>query len=792
MTPRPRYRAFSSGILGLTMILVMALPAYAVHSPKEWYDTSMLDDADGDKIEDMIQTFRADEPLDAFICFLDDCRPPNRLADLGCLGTVGYASTVVASVQVRGITPDKLAIIAQWPEVGYIHLDHVVEPQMTTAGQALKAHASVLYSPNTAEDQGYNGAGVTIAVLDTGVDDPGGAGITHNHLPAAVGAPGVAGLYINANNNLAFGNPDDQQGHGTAVAGCALGRGDAFGNYRGIAPAADLFDCRITPPGASGSTAESNIQQAVDWLTWNHNLVVPPVAVANLSFGSYCQSSYTALTASIDALANSGVVICVSAGNNDACAGFPAACNGAPNGMGSIAIASRAITVAAATHSGTVNRVDDAIANYSRVGPGLGPVAKPDIAAYGNQCTAACPTGCVPNTSTNDIFAPKFNTTLVYTTFGGTSAASPMVAGAAALVLQMNPAMTVAAVKKLLMDNAQDFGAVGWDTTWGAGLMDLGPIFVAPPACDLAVTGVSYTPVPPVCKQPVTVTVTVTNVGATPVTNFSVDFQRWYFGPNNAPAQRFQIVPAPVNNAAGALAVGASRQFTTVWTPGVSDSLPLSAHTCFWGIVNASCDTNAGNNEMNVNADIVGVKNYACKKGGGSQITGRDDEIVEFKFRIGHDQAEAAEEIICLANPDPENWYAELELGEQVSTDCVYAYIDNQECAVWGTLRAWRMTPWAGDIVELYVHAMLWGAYPAGDMYLTVDVSEQAEACCLPDGTCEEVPPADCPWYGGFVVYGTGCLGDANANGTDDACEQPSYCGDGICDPDEEPCNCPA
>ncbi|MCK4659447.1 MAG: S8 family serine peptidase [Phycisphaerae bacterium] len=789
-----RRRAVLVGLTSLAVVLLLSLQAAAIHSPKEWYDTSTLDDADGDKIEDVLQTMRQDEPVDVFICFLDDCRPNERINHIVlCLGgKIGYASTVVSSVMVTGLTPDKLAIIAQWPEVGYIHLDHIMEPHMTTSGKALKAHMSTTYSPNTAEDQGYSGSGITIAILDTGVDDPGGAGTTHNHLPTAVSAPGVAGLYINASNNLAFGNPDDQQGHGTSVAGCALGRGNASGNYRGIAPAANLFDCRITPPGTGGSTSESNIQKAVDWLTWNHNSVSPAVRVANISFGSYCKSSYTALTASIDALANSGVVVCVSAGNNNSCAGWPTQCNGAQNGMGSIAIAARAITVAAATHSGTVARGDDVIANYSRVGPGSGPVSKPDITAYGNQCTRACPTGCVSGTSTNYIQAPKYNTTVVYRNFGGTSAASPMVAGAAALILQMNPAMTVQAVKKLLMDNAQDMGAVGPDTTWGNGLMDLGAIFVAPPACDLQVTTVSYTPNPVVCKQPATITVTVKNVGAVAVTNFSVDFQRWYFGPNSAPAQRFQIVASPVNNTAGALAVNATRQFQTTWTPGVSDKLPMSQHTCFWGIVNASCDTNAGNNERNINATIVGVKNYSCKKGAFSQTASRDG-VIDFKFRIGHDLQEPAEVMLCLQNYDPYWWHAELEVNDWVSQECLYAWVDNQECAVWGTLRAWQLDEWMSpDTVELRVEALLWGGDPIGEMNVVADLSEPLEACCLLDGTCEEYPPEDCPYYDGFVVYGTGCLGDADSNGTDDACEQASYCGDGVCDPGEEPCNCPS
>ena len=265
----------------------------------------------------------------------------------------------------------------------------------------------------------------------------------------------------------------------------------------------------------------------------------------------------------------------------------------------------------------------DVISSFSTRGPGLGLSPKPDITAYGGEWPP-------PDVW---IHAPAYNSAASYRTdFGGTSAASPMVAGAAALIIERNPEISPAAVKKSLMDNAEDKGASGWDATWGAGLMDLGPIFqTAPASCDLRVNRVSYEPSAVNCFQPVTITVEVENVGPTAVGDFTVDWERWYFGPNSHPPQRFPIGAGPELNTAGPLAPGQTRSFTRDWSPGVSDSLPLSQHSCFWGIVHAACDTNACNNERNRNITIHGVTDYHCK---GARGGFRDEDIMINEIRI--------------------------------------------------------------------------------------------------------------------------------------------------------------
>ena len=102
-------------------------------------------------------------------------------------------------------------------------------------------------------------------------------------------------------------------------------------------------------------------------------------------------------------------------------------------------LSSPAITVAAATYLATIDRADDVIAPYSAEGPGIGLIPKPDLTAYGNNCGFTCvpaPQCTAPGVS---ITAPASDSEADYGAFGGTSAASPMVAGAVALIIERSP-----------------------------------------------------------------------------------------------------------------------------------------------------------------------------------------------------------------------------------------------------------------------------------------------------------------------------------------------------------------
>ena len=261
--------------------------------------------------------------------------------------------------------------------------------------------------------QGFTGKGVTVAVLDSGVDD------TH---------PDLAGK-IAARANFTEDTEDDQDhvGHGTHVASTIAGNG---ARYRGVAPDATLLDGKVC---VVDGCAESWILAGMEWAA-----VTRHARVVNLSLGGYDSPGVDPLEAAIDALsAEYGTLFVVAAGND----GPPAGSIDSP------ASADAALAVGAVDKS-------DQIAGFSGRGPRTGDEAlKPDLTAPGVNITAAAPGGG-------------------YATMSGTSMATPHVAGAAALLGQEHPGWTGERLKSVLMESAKPADGVG-AYTQGAGRVDV-------------------------------------------------------------------------------------------------------------------------------------------------------------------------------------------------------------------------------------------------------------------------------------------------------------------------------
>jgi serine protease AprX len=226
---------------------------------------------------------------------------------------------------------------------------------------------------------------------------------------------------------------------------------------RGIAPNASLINLRVLDSNGVGSDSYviAAIQRAIQ-LKSQYN-----IRIMNLSLGRPVAGSYQTdpLCQAVEAAWKAGIVVVVAAGN----AGRDN--SQSTSGYGTITAPGNdpyAITVGAMKTLGTPSRADDLIASYSSKGPTfLDHIVKPDIVAPGNRIVSDSSTGMnlAKNYPTNRVDYSYYmisgtGRSQDYFTLSGTSMATPMVSGAAALLLQQNPNLTPDQVKARLMKTA--------------------------------------------------------------------------------------------------------------------------------------------------------------------------------------------------------------------------------------------------------------------------------------------------------------------------------------------------
>jgi|ETNmetMinimDraft_26_1059896.scaffolds.fasta_scaffold13471_2 subtilisin family serine protease len=341
----------------------------------------------------------------------------------------------------------------------------------------VKARESVEYSPNTAWELGYQGKGVNIAIMDTGIDN--------NH-------PSLSGKWVGGadmSKPESFLTPrdgsfdaDDPQGHGTTCSGIATGTGAPEGKYMGAAPAAKLVDLRIgTVVGyAPGEVFQDFYDASLQGAQWalehkddawdgvdedNHG-----IDIVSLSWGvdvGYPSPGTDPYSISLNKLVDAGVHVVAAAGNEGPD-------NNGFHGMGA---ADKIITVGATDDGNTINRTDDIIAYYSSRGPRTDDgddygtdELKPDLSASGTgiiQCQF----------SSNPLDDASGNG---YGNRGsGTSYACPSVVGVVALMLEANPELEPALTKEILRATAERTGEASapdidpfWNRDFGWGIVD--------------------------------------------------------------------------------------------------------------------------------------------------------------------------------------------------------------------------------------------------------------------------------------------------------------------------------
>ena len=324
--------------------------------------------------------------------------------------------------------------------------------------RGLTASENYALFPSARGNLGFDGNGIVIAILDTGVNDD--ADPLNPDFP---GHESLAGKFLGGGefwcgqplcSTPADGstNPQDHGGdvssfHATHVAATAMGTGGLDGFFTGVAPGARLVDCKVlSDAGASvgGST------RGLDWCISNKNTLwvgLPPgsiwqgIDVANLSLGSTeCATGTGTSTGAgsqiVNAAVDAGIVVVIATGNDSAidCISSPAA-------------ADKSIAVGASTHNRTLDRSDDRVTTFSNEG-----VRDDDGDA--DHFDEMKPSVVAPGAGIISADGDFLSDGTAYQQLSGTSMASPHVAGCAALILEAAPGLAPLEVRTILQNTA--------------------------------------------------------------------------------------------------------------------------------------------------------------------------------------------------------------------------------------------------------------------------------------------------------------------------------------------------
>jgi len=360
------------------------------------------------------------------------------VTDLG--GTVTHELPIIGAFSAH-VPASALPELAGSDSVGLVWGDG----RIRMSGSNTSAYDSA--APNTAWRQSirltqvegnYNGAGVTVAILDTGVTPT--ADLDGRLLARVDLTPDHDGW--------------DRYGHGAHMAGIISGNGAmSGGQWRGVAPGANLVSVKVA--GTDGSTDVSVVIAGMQWVLasrYQYN-----IRVLNLAFGTDSGQSYSIdpLNYAVEQVWFSGILVVASAGNRGPDA----------NTINKPGDDPFVVTVGAADLRGTSERWDDVVAPFSSWGLTPDGFAKPDLVAPGITIVSTRAPG-----STVDSLHPAARLGDYYFKGTGTSQAAAIVSGVAALMFQANPWLTPDLAKAALLHSA--YKLPNYRTGGGAGLVD--------------------------------------------------------------------------------------------------------------------------------------------------------------------------------------------------------------------------------------------------------------------------------------------------------------------------------
>src|SRR6266567_1744564 len=340
--------------------------------------------------------------------------------------------------------------VAAFDEVSYVSLDR---PTLSMGHLSATAGADAARTTSGINVSGVDGTGIGIAILDSGIY------ASHTDF-----------LDKNSNVRVVFSQDftgenrtDDPYGHGTHVAAIAAGNGRVSNaTYLGIASNAKLINLRVLD--ANGTGTVSSTLAALDWVL--DNKTTYNIRVVNMSLGTPAVDSYKndPICRAVRRLVDAGVVVAAAAGNN----GKNSAGQKVYGQIHCPGNEPSALTVGAANTFGTDARNDDGVTTYSSRGPTrsyttdaagvkhFDNLIKPDLVAPGNKIINAESDGnlLVAENPQLDLGISRADNRREMQ-LSGSSMASPVVAGAAVMLLQANPNLTPNLIKMILMYTAQ-------------------------------------------------------------------------------------------------------------------------------------------------------------------------------------------------------------------------------------------------------------------------------------------------------------------------------------------------
>jgi serine protease AprX len=306
---------------------------------------------------------------------------------------------------------------------------------------------------------GYTGAGVDVALIDTGVSPV-----------AGLNGPGkiVYGPDLSLESQAPSLTRLDTNGHGTFMAGLIAGHDSTLtapyasapaSAYRGIAPDARIVSVKVGV--ADGGVDVSQVIAAIDWVVQHRNDNGLNIRIINLAYGTNSAQAYqlSPLAYAVEQAWKKGIFVVAAAGND----GFVGSSSG---NLDMPAKDPFVLTVGASDSNGTSAMRDDTVAQFSAKGSKTRHV---DLVMPGAHIVGLR----VPGSYVDQTYGSTGYVASTLFRGSGTSEATAIASGAAALMIQQRPSITPSQLKLLMMNACVSLGASVSNIWQGRGELDL-------------------------------------------------------------------------------------------------------------------------------------------------------------------------------------------------------------------------------------------------------------------------------------------------------------------------------